>query len=45
MIIKNKDIKSIQKKSTYIKKLDINTLKNGNFKVSKVKLLKQNKKG
>ena len=37
MIIKNKDIKSIQKKSTYIKKLDINTLKNGNFKVFKNK--------
>ena len=35
MIIKNKDIKSIQKKSTYIKKLDIDTLKNGNFKVNK----------
>ena len=37
MIIKNKDIKSIQKKSTYIKKLDINSLKNGNFKVFKNK--------
>ena len=35
MIIKNKDIKNVQKKSTYIKKLDINSLKNGNFKVNK----------
>ena len=35
MIIKNKDIKNIKNKSTYIKKLNINSLKNGNFKVSK----------
>ena len=35
MIIKNKDIKNIQTKSVYIKKLNINTLKNGNFKVTR----------
>ena len=37
MIIKNKDIKSINKRNTYIKRFDINSLKSGTYKISKIK--------
>ena len=36
MIIKNKDIKNITKKSTYIKRIDISNLKSGSVKVVKI---------
>ena len=35
MIIKDKDIKNITKKSIYIKRFDIGSLKSGTYKISK----------
>ena len=36
MIIKNKDIKNISKRSTYIKRFDIRSLKSGTYKIKRI---------